>query len=523
MSKRGNRLTAVAHGPLRRPHANRSIPRSTCRARPRRSPDPQGADLLRNGSIPVAAASTWRGCCSGSGRCRSPVLRRRRHRPAFDLNCWSGRACQAAWCEIAEDTADQPHHPRALDQDEYRFVPEGPAVSTPDELAACREAIVASDKRLSGRQRVAAARRAGRFLRRRRRSGEHNGARFVLDTSGAELRDAISAGGHIFLLKASREELDRGAAGAVVAGGHAEHVALTLGREGALLVNGPLAPTSLPALRDRSRQHGRRGRQLPRRDDLWPDDRRAIRCTRFALRWRAARRRRSLPEPTSAIPPMSSGSCPRSASRCASRRIELSDGRRAHIRAHGAPVRPRSRADCRRRRCRPVVPQFGRSRPPCRAARLPALLDGRAPFDAGIASAATAVALAYVGSQTSTHPHRRGRDHAPQSRAADHRRAVRDARIAVPRPGRPRPRPRAGHRPGRGLCAAPQSRIRREPVPARCRRADRLFQRRARPRPRHSRRRAAIPIWILGSSLFGAQLAAMLGLLTRSPRISRRK
>ena len=111
----------------------------------------------------------------------------------------------------------------------------------------------------------------------------------------------------------------------------------------------------------------------------------------------------------------------------------------------------------------------------------------------GIASAATAVALAFVGSQTSTHPHRRRRDHASQPRAADHRRAVRNARVALSGPHRPRPRPRAGNRPGRGLRAAPQPGSDADQFPRRCRRADELFQRDERPRPRHPRRRAQHP------------------------------
>lgn len=119
---------------------------------------------------------------------------------------------------------------------EYRFVPEGPTV-TADELSACHAAIAAATCDLfvaSGSvppgipddiyATVCAATR-------------NEGARFILDTSGAELQAALGAGG-IFLVKASKEELSREAAEKIVAEGQAEHVALTLGSEGALLVNG---------------------------------------------------------------------------------------------------------------------------------------------------------------------------------------------------------------------------------------------------------------------------------------------
>jgi len=117
---------------------------------------------------------------------------------------------------------------------EYRFVPEGPTV-TADELGACLDAIAAATCDLfvaSGSvppgipddiyARVCAATRKG-------------GARFILDTSGVELRAALAAGG-IFMVKASKEELSREAAEQIVSSGQAEHVAVTLGGDGALLV-----------------------------------------------------------------------------------------------------------------------------------------------------------------------------------------------------------------------------------------------------------------------------------------------
>jgi 6-phosphofructokinase 2 len=128
---------------------------------------------------------------------------------------------------------------------EYRFVPEGPTVSA-DELRDCLDAIagagcdifVASGSVPPGipddiYATVCAATRGA-------------GARFILDTSGSELRAALAAGG-IFMIKASKEELDRQAAERIVAAGQAEFVALTLGGEGALLVSTE-GTWSLPAL-----------------------------------------------------------------------------------------------------------------------------------------------------------------------------------------------------------------------------------------------------------------------------------
>ena len=132
----------------------------------------------------------------------------------------------------------------------------------------------------------------------------------------------------------------------------------------------------------------------------------------------------------------------------------------------------------------------------------------------GIASAATSVVIAHIAAGTEDHPRRCGRHHAAQSCAADHRRAVRHARAAVSRPHRSRARPRAGHRPADGAGAAP--RCRRPPTRSRatcssCRptsaRRSRASAMQAVPAPG-----TKVPIWILGSSTFGAQLAAELGL-----------
>lgn len=140
---------------------------------------------------------------------------------------------QRYWVRIEQDTRTSlTVHERSTGH-EYRFVPEGPTISK-EELAACREAIaartcdwfVASGSLPPG---VSAAfyGEAGRIAR-------EGGARFILDTSGNELAAALETGG-IFLLKASKEEMDRHAARAVVESGRAELVALTLGADGAML------------------------------------------------------------------------------------------------------------------------------------------------------------------------------------------------------------------------------------------------------------------------------------------------
>ena len=97
----------------------------------------------------------------------------------------------------------------------------------------------------------------------------------------------------------------------------------------------------------------------------------------------------------------------------------------------------------------------------------------------GIASAATAVVVGSSGGGHVDDPGRGGRDHAPEPLAARDRGAVRDARVALPRPDRPRPRPGAGNRPAHGAGAATRPGERAgvpagragAPVPARARAA----------------------------------------------------
>ena len=108
------------------------------------------------------------------------------------------------------------------------------------------------------------------------------------------------------------------------------------------------------------------------------------------------------------------------------------------------------------------------------------------------------------------HPRRVRRHHAPEPRPARHRRAVRHARVALPGPDRPRPRPRPRRRP-RGppsrcaaTSAAAATRSRRTWWSCRLLPPGRAGQR----RPRGPRRGARRAVWLLGSSDFGARLAA---------------
>ena len=118
---------------------------------------------------------------------------------------------------------------------EYRFVPEGPAIAA-DELEACLAALAAaaSDYLVASGSLPPGV--PDGFYATVGERARAQGARLVLDTSGAELRAALAAGG-IFLVKASGEELDPTAAHTIVRAGQAEQVAITLGPDGALLVN----------------------------------------------------------------------------------------------------------------------------------------------------------------------------------------------------------------------------------------------------------------------------------------------
>jgi 6-phosphofructokinase 2 len=118
---------------------------------------------------------------------------------------------------------------------EFRFVPEGPTVSG-EELISCLKAIRAASCDLFVASGSVPPGIPNDIYATVCSAIRDAGARFILDTSGDELRAALAAGG-IFMVKASKEELDRQAAQQIVSTGQAEMVALTLGGEGALLVS----------------------------------------------------------------------------------------------------------------------------------------------------------------------------------------------------------------------------------------------------------------------------------------------
>jgi 6-phosphofructokinase 2 len=129
---------------------------------------------------------------------------------------------------------------------EFRFVPEGPEVRESewrhvlDRVAAADfDYLVASGSLPPG---VPSG-----FYANVAAVAKTKGARFMLDTSGDELKAALSAG--VFLVKPSSGELQEfagqklashtelaGAAAAIVSAGQAELVAVTLGRDGSILV-----------------------------------------------------------------------------------------------------------------------------------------------------------------------------------------------------------------------------------------------------------------------------------------------
>ena len=130
---------------------------------------------------------------------------------------------------------------------EYRFVPEGPQVTETEAAAALAAAssakcgyFVASGSLPPGVQ--------DDFYVKLCRAVTERGRRFVLDTSGEPLRAALDAGG-LFLVKPSRGEFEKYVgrtltteelveeAGRLVGAGKAENIAITLGGDGAILVN----------------------------------------------------------------------------------------------------------------------------------------------------------------------------------------------------------------------------------------------------------------------------------------------
>jgi 6-phosphofructokinase 2 len=131
---------------------------------------------------------------------------------------------------------------------EYRFVPEGPVVGA-DELEPALAFVERSDAGYvvaSGSLPMGVP--ADTYAR-MAQAVERRGARFVLDTSGEALQVTL-ARARVFLFKPSHGELQKlvgrklegddvaSAAMEFVTGGAAENVAVTLGRNGAVLVNG---------------------------------------------------------------------------------------------------------------------------------------------------------------------------------------------------------------------------------------------------------------------------------------------
>lgn len=130
---------------------------------------------------------------------------------------------------------------------EYRFVPEGPEAS-PAELEAAMDVV----RSFKGDYVIASGslpRNAPDDTYARMAEIAHgNGARFVLDTSGPALKATLEAA-PVFLFKPSLGELETLAghkldeagvirtARTVVEAGRTEHVTVTLGREGALLIS----------------------------------------------------------------------------------------------------------------------------------------------------------------------------------------------------------------------------------------------------------------------------------------------
>jgi 6-phosphofructokinase 2 len=130
---------------------------------------------------------------------------------------------------------------------EFRFVPEGPEVQE-SEWRQVLDRVEAADFDYFVASGSLPPGIPSEFYADVAALTEAKGARFMLDTSGDELKAALSAG--VFLVKPSSGELEQfvgrklpgraelaEAAGEIVAHGHAELVAVTLGHAGAILVS----------------------------------------------------------------------------------------------------------------------------------------------------------------------------------------------------------------------------------------------------------------------------------------------
>ena len=129
---------------------------------------------------------------------------------------------------------------------EYRFTPLGPRVSEA-ELQSCINAIAATGCDWFVASGSLSPGIPDDFYAQVARQMHARGIPFVLDTSGAALREGL-AGGHVRLVKPSLGELSQlcgrelathddisAAAGRIVADGQAELVAVTMGHDGAIL------------------------------------------------------------------------------------------------------------------------------------------------------------------------------------------------------------------------------------------------------------------------------------------------
>jgi 6-phosphofructokinase 2 len=130
---------------------------------------------------------------------------------------------------------------------EYRFVPEGPVVAD-CEWQTCLDRLEGLDCEFFVASGSLPRGVPEDFYAQVRRILP-DATRFVLDTSGPEFREALK-GSELFLVKPSRSELEAYAeksltdldsiiaeASKIVAAGQAKHVAVTLGADGAMLVN----------------------------------------------------------------------------------------------------------------------------------------------------------------------------------------------------------------------------------------------------------------------------------------------
>jgi len=149
--------------------------------------------------------------------------------------------------EISEDSRISLTVLETSTGNEFRFVPEGPEV-TKAEADAVLEAATTIDCDYFVASGSLPRGMAEDFYAQLGKRATARGARFVLDTSGSALGKALEAGG-LFLIKPSRGEFETFAgrklspselaeeAKRLINEGRAENVAITLGKEGAILAS----------------------------------------------------------------------------------------------------------------------------------------------------------------------------------------------------------------------------------------------------------------------------------------------